>query len=304
MKTSVVVCTFNGERFIVEQLKSIHLQTVQADEVIIQDDCSSDRTRELIECFISENNLQTTWTLNCNEKNLGWKKNFMSAISKAEGDLIFLSDQDDIWYPDKIEKMSRICADNPCIELLFSELEAFDDGTGEKVKIYQPIYGTSGTTKVPLEKYFAECGRQGCTYAISRILIKYIDALWQEDWPHDGFLWCICLSRGTLYSYNEPLVHYRRHSMASSPSNEKSVAVRSRLLERYSSIGRMLLKNKELLGISNDNEQVIREATEIYSARAESVKSRNVIKLIFLLRYLSFYPRPKAWVGDLISTIR
>ena len=126
MKISVVVCTFNGEKYIIEQLQSIYQQTTMPDEVIIQDDCSTDRTRELIEKFIRNHNLQNEWTLICNKENMGWKKNFMNAISKASGDLIFLSDQDDIWYLDKIEKMAGICIDNPQIELLFSELKAFN----------------------------------------------------------------------------------------------------------------------------------------------------------------------------------
>ena len=304
MKTSVVVCTFQGEKYVVKQLQSIYQQTILPDEVIIQDDCSNDRTRELIEEFIENHKLQNTWTFICNKENMGWKKNFMNAIAKARGDLIFLSDQDDIWYPEKIEKMTGICADNPEIELLFSELRAFNDETEEDVKLYQPVYGNNGVTRVCMEKYFAECGRQGCTYAIRRTLIKYIDTMWHEDWPHDGFLWCVCLSRRTLYSYNAPLVHYRRHSMVSSPSNEKSAAVRSSLLERYSNMGAMLLENKGILGITDDYEQVIQKATEVYSARAESVKTGNIIKLIFLLRYLSYYPRPKAWIGDLVSAIR
>lgn len=304
MKISVVVCTFNGEKYIIEQLQSIYQQTTMPDEVIIQDDCSTDRTRELIEKFIRNHNLQNEWTLICNKENMGWKKNFMNAISKASGDLIFLSDQDDIWYLDKIEKMAGICIDNPQIELLFSELKAFNDDNDADVRLYQPIYGNDGITKVHMERYFAECGRQGCTYAIRKTVIKFIETMWLEDWPHDGFLWCVCLSRGTLYSYNEPLVHYRRHSLVNSPSNEKSVAVRSNLLKRYSDIGETLLKNKEILGISEEYKQVIQKATKIYSDRAESVNSRNVIKLLFLLRYLHYYPRPRAWVGDLVSIIR
>ena len=72
MTTSVVLATYNGEEYIIEQLKSILHQTQKVDEVIICDDISSDRTVSLIREFIEENNLEKTWTLYVNEVNKGY----------------------------------------------------------------------------------------------------------------------------------------------------------------------------------------------------------------------------------------
>ena len=74
MKISVAMCTYNGETYILEQLKSIINQTKQVDEIIICDDCSSDQTTTLVENAL--NNTSINYKLIKNEKNMGFKKNF------------------------------------------------------------------------------------------------------------------------------------------------------------------------------------------------------------------------------------
>lgn len=97
---SVVMCTYNGERFIREQLDSILQQTVPADEIIIQDDCSTDHTYDILLEYTQK---YPTIRIYQNSKNLGINTNFFDAISKAQGDFIAISDQDDIWNRNKLE---------------------------------------------------------------------------------------------------------------------------------------------------------------------------------------------------------
>ena len=99
---SVVMTTYNGERYILEQLESIRIQTRQPDEVIIQDDASNDDTKVLIDYFIRAHGLKN-WKVYKNVKNIGWRNNFYDAISKAHGDIIFFADQDDVWCSQKIK---------------------------------------------------------------------------------------------------------------------------------------------------------------------------------------------------------
>ena len=103
---SVCMATYNGEKYIIEQLDSIWKQTRQPDEVIICDDCSKDNTVKLIHQFISEHGLTDKWCVYCNEQNKGYPGNFYYAMSLCQGDIVFLADQDDIWEAQKIEKMS------------------------------------------------------------------------------------------------------------------------------------------------------------------------------------------------------
>jgi len=98
MKISVCMATYNGERYLKEQLDSILKQLSFTDEIIISDDGSQDRTIEIIESF-GDSRIKL---FHSTQQNLIY--NFENALSKASGDIIFLSDQDDIWYENKVEK--------------------------------------------------------------------------------------------------------------------------------------------------------------------------------------------------------
>lgn len=99
---SVALCTYNGERYIRDQLDSILSQTMPVDEIIIRDDCSKDSTCVILEEYASR---YPQIDFKRNHTNKGFVKNFENAITNCLGDYIFLSDQDDIWMPDKVEIM-------------------------------------------------------------------------------------------------------------------------------------------------------------------------------------------------------
>ena len=112
MYLSVVISTYNGSKYILEQLDSIRNQTRRADEVMIIDDCSTDDTVEKINNFLKKYNLNN-WKIVKNVENKGWKRNFMEGIWRSNGDLIFPCDQDDIWMPDKLQLMEAIMVEHP-----------------------------------------------------------------------------------------------------------------------------------------------------------------------------------------------
>ena len=92
---SVLMATYNGSQFIIEQLDSIKNQTFQPDEVIICDDCSTDDTVSIVSNYISNNGLDN-WKLYVNEQNLGHYKTFLKLSQLATNEYVFFSDQDDI----------------------------------------------------------------------------------------------------------------------------------------------------------------------------------------------------------------
>ena len=99
------MCTYNGEKYIKEQLESILNQTIAIDEIIICDDGSNDKTIQIIEEIQLE--YPNKISLYKNQVNLGSNKNFEKAITICSGDYIFLSDQDDIWKNNKVEKIIK-----------------------------------------------------------------------------------------------------------------------------------------------------------------------------------------------------
>lgn len=96
----VLLATYNGEKYVKEQIESILNQTYSNIRLVISDDCSKDNTREVLKQY--ENNPKVE--IHYQEKNLGYVKNFEYLLNQVKNDLYMLSDQDDIWLPEKIEK--------------------------------------------------------------------------------------------------------------------------------------------------------------------------------------------------------
>ena len=102
-KVSVAICTYCGERYITEQLHSILRQTRPVQEIVLCDDRSADRTAALAEEALRESGIP--YRILINEENLGVTRNFEKSISACTGDLILTADQDDVWAPDKVERL-------------------------------------------------------------------------------------------------------------------------------------------------------------------------------------------------------
>ena len=100
---SVCIATYNGEKFLRQQIESILSQLSHDDEIIVSDDCSSDRTVDLLREFKDER-----IKLFVNDSNVGVVKNFENAIKNSTQEFIFLSDQDDVWTPNKVEVVKKM----------------------------------------------------------------------------------------------------------------------------------------------------------------------------------------------------
>jgi len=125
VKISVVMAVYNGEKYIEEQLMSILSQSIMPDELIIQDDGSSDSTTDKIQSITEKSDVSVK--LVKNKENLGFSKNFITAISAASGEYIFLSDQDDIWKKDRIKRALSVMEDNKNILALSSAFDLIDE---------------------------------------------------------------------------------------------------------------------------------------------------------------------------------
>src|ERR1700749_3753483 len=98
---SVVLCTYNGDKYLEAQLQSVLTQTYSSLEIIICDDGSTDSTQQLISSYaLKDARIRYFF----NEKNTGVNKNFEQGFLKAAGEFIAFADQDDIWKPEKIQK--------------------------------------------------------------------------------------------------------------------------------------------------------------------------------------------------------
>ncbi len=113
------MATYNGVKYLQEQLDSFATQTILPDELVVVDDCSTDNTIAILNNFKDKAPFKTI--IIKNDKNLGSTKSFEKAATKATGDLIFFSDQDDFWKPNKIELFQKAMEQDSNIGLVYSE---------------------------------------------------------------------------------------------------------------------------------------------------------------------------------------
>jgi glycosyltransferase involved in cell wall biosynthesis len=218
MTVSIALCTFNGEKFLKEQLDSFSHQAILPDELIICDDHSTDSTIQIIESF--QQSAPFNVQLYINESQLGSTKNFERAISVSKGDVIFLSDQDDWWYPEKI----RIISD--CFKGKYGGLfgGVFSDAeiVGETLN-YQNrnLWDSIGFDKKK-RKNFSEgdplpmlLRRNVVTGATMAFDVKFKNLLLPipEVWIHDAWISLLLACASHFQMIEQPLIKYRQHGL-------------------------------------------------------------------------------------------
>ncbi len=123
---SVLIATYNGARFIEQQLESIRQQTRPANEVLIWDDGSTDTTVAIVQTYIQRHRL-THWSIKINTVNLGSAMNILAHISEPVGEFVYFADQDDIWHPEKVRVMTQHLVDKPDVVMVVSRTDNVDE---------------------------------------------------------------------------------------------------------------------------------------------------------------------------------
>ena len=282
MNVSVVMACYNGERYIKEQLDSIHRQTRRPQEVIIIDDASSDRTVEIVENFMKESTLHILFTRHT--ANQGYIKTFYEAISLADGDIVFLCDQDDIWCENKIAVMCQYMKRNRNILSLNSSYYLIDS-TG-KVTGKKYVSGLFQVKKIGLKSIFRYNTSMGCTIAIRKSLREYITRNLTEiskiTLPHDWTINIIAAYKGGLYVIRDRLIQYRLHE-----NNTLGLSRAGNLNDRLQSYRNLAKEKEEMLKICSlvnmgiNNEIYVRHMLKSYDIRISAMKKKNVLGYIY-----------------------
>jgi glycosyltransferase involved in cell wall biosynthesis len=205
------MATYNGEKYIKEQLDSILIQLKENDEIIVSDDGSDDNTLNIIEklddkrILVIKNNLQK-----------GVNQNFENALKWAKGDFVFLSDQDDVWLPNKIEICMRELINH---DLVVSNCIVVN----ENKKIVNYSYFKIAKSGKGFLKNFYKSSYLGCCLAFKREILDKIlpipnNLLLFHDWWF-GFIAELCYK---VKFIETPCMYYRRHSETNSNTLSKS----------------------------------------------------------------------------------
>lgn len=228
-RTSIALCTYNGEAYLKDQLESIASQTQPPDEMIVRDDCSTDKTVEIIKDFIKTAKFPVH--LEINKCNLGSRKNFEAAIQQCKGDIIFLSDQDDVWHQDKIQKMSSYLIDSPNAGGVFCNAVVTDQKLQPKgFTVWDTLgFNISKQTQFQKGKSFDLLLRSNVVTGAALAFRSYFKNLIlpiPDSWVHDGWIALLIAAVSDTGVIPEPLVYYRQHSDNQIGAVKKGVLIR------------------------------------------------------------------------------
>lgn len=299
MTTSVCMGTYNGENYIEEQLYSILHQTKVPDEVIICDDCSNDGTVAVIEKFIAENHLENSWRLYQNQENKGYPANFYYAMSLCTMDVVFLSDQDDVWDVKKLERMCAVLDNQPKIKAVCCKFGLID-AQGQNIQtIMAPTRnkGTGNLRTVTIEDVFYKCEWPG-------MVVAYRNG-WYRSWrekrkqdmgmeadafttkiPHDFLICARAAEENGFLQMDEELAYHRRHDNNAGGEEHRlrKLLNKQRKLKEIEDYLRILgaFRNEVVLN-TPEGENALTEKYQAMRGRCEALQSgklMNVIKMV------------------------
>jgi glycosyltransferase involved in cell wall biosynthesis len=204
VQISVCMTTYNGAKYIHDQVSSILKQIREGDELIVCDDRSSDATVDILSSFKDDR-----IKIIVNNENLGFSRNFSKCISLAQGDIIFLSDHDDIWLPDKVEKYLKIFEEKIDVVSIMSNMEIIDENgliTNSRFLNLKSGYSNRVWRVI---KNFVKSTYYGCSLAFRKELVSRILPL---PFHFDTWTGLISDIYGKCYHMDEITMQYRRHS--------------------------------------------------------------------------------------------
>jgi glycosyltransferase involved in cell wall biosynthesis len=225
--TTVCMATYNGERHVAAQLASI-LQSPRVDEVLVSDDGSTDRTREIVR------SLADPRVRLLEGPRAGVIHNFESLLCTARGEFIFLADQDDVWLPHKVDTM---LAAMQTADLVVSDCQVVDDA----LHLLQPSFQAARRSGPGLWKNLVRNSYLGCCMAFRRRVLARALPFPRRVPMHDWWLGLVAECAGTVCFLPEPLLLYRRHGGNASSTSERSTASLARQIHWRSTLAAHLV---------------------------------------------------------------
>ncbi|MDE6208721.1 MAG: glycosyltransferase [Lachnospiraceae bacterium] len=308
MKISVAMASYNGEKYIEEQLDSILSQTMPVDEIIICDDKSKDNTVKVVEEFISKKGVSDIINISVNEENLGYASNFISAVKKTTGDLIFFCDQDDIWTDSRVEEMVHIMEENKKIMTLGSEFSSFvssPDAPSVPKWESKKYKNNKALEKVKFKPENIFIGAQGCTMCIRRSFFERIERYWYPGLAHDEFVWKFALCMEGLYMYHSYTLNRRLHSDNVSLRKMRDLEKRVGFLEDLLKSHETTLKFAKDINLNRKKIKLFERNIKATKLRIELLKDKkyfNTVKLV--LFYFNCYHKSRSIPVELKMAVK
>ncbi len=271
----ILLATYNGEKYLEEQLNSILSQTYSNFRLIISDDCSKDNTRAIIEEY-AKNDSRIEYYFQ--EKNIGLVKNFEFLLTKVENEVYALSDQDDVWLPQKIEKSLEKMKQEKA-DLVFTDLEIVD----KNLKTINKSFNDYMKLKKKINKchnyelvYLYNCVT-GCTLLSKKKFLEKILPIPNESKHicHDYWIALIVSMYGKIAYLDKSYIKYRQHG-----KNQVGIGKKSYNMKSLDDIRNLFLEVKlDVFGTSVKNKDRFPKVIQELNSKAlnyfEMVKSKK-----------------------------
>ncbi len=253
---SIIICTYNGENYVKEQLESLLNQTYKNIEILIIDDLSTDNTIPIVKKIAQKNNNISIHTF---KNNVGYIKNFERGIALANGELIALSDQDDWWFPTKIEKLVIQIGD---YDLAYCDSSFVDENLKPLNNSFSTIKNMiSGKNCIP---FLIDNCVSGHAMLFKKELFNLAKPF-SKNIPHDWWLTFFATNNNGIIYINEPLIKYRHHqtNIIASSSKKKKRTRTERLNTRRNRINEFANIN---LNQTNNNLKISTSLNKSYQS--------------------------------------
>lgn len=300
MKLSLLMSTYNGEKFILEQLQSILEQSRELDEIVVIDDCSTDDTVSKVNSFIRTHNLTDKWKIYVNEINLGWRINFFSGIERTSGDICFFCDQDDIWFKDKVRVQSAILENNADIMVIGSPDKPYRGGKYSHSDI------SSEFKKLSLGKRGQnfQMAALGCAMAFRRSFYDRIKLYHIKEWAHDEFMWRMALIHDALGMMKNRTLLHRLHGDNCSTTKRNynsTLEIAKNSILRVNTVLQCLSDNADIIDPTHCKYETVSKIKLSMDKRLKFLQDKKIslIPTLFRDKY-KIYRKKKQIVKDIL----
>lgn len=275
----ILLATYNGEKYIREQLDSILQQTYNKINIYISDDYSTDSTPNILKEYeLKYDNINVTYQ----EQNIGSIRNFEYLMTKVKSQYYMLSDQDDVWYEDKVEKsLKKLKEENA--DLVFTDLEVVDENLNTINKSFYTMMGKIGKINKSINKKEFEYlynSVTGCTILSRLDFINKILPLPKDSKYviHDSWIGLITSLNGKIVFLDEPTIKYRQHG-------DNQIGIKKRKYESFDEMRNLFISVKlDLFKTYLENNEKFPE-----HLKQLNIKGKKYFERIRLKKYFNFY---------------
>ena len=243
-----------------------------------------------------------------NEHNKGYADNFDHAANQANGELIFFSDQDDVWNPEKIEIMTKIMDEHPECKVLCSDYIPWYTGENapqapKSVMDRMPDNGV--LEEVKLKKKSVYIGALGCCMCVRREFYKNISSYRYNGWAQDDRMWKMAqCAHGCMILHNNLIKHRIHDNNTSTYGKYHTKAKRIKLFTEMQEAEKQMLKYLTDNKAEKKEINLVSKHISMMEKRISLLKDRKLLKAFSLVRYLPYYEKTKSYLVDIYIALK